>query len=117
VTTASSAEFRSRIYEAYASQHAGHIRNGDFTHQTSLTARSIPQLAAGAGFGSVLARSSPPVAHGPISAACVMVWQIVRACYRIVLAAETGILRGRILTQNFTFAARKGDVTVKRAES
>ena len=28
----------------------GHIRNGDFTHQTSFTARSIRQLAAAAGF-------------------------------------------------------------------
>ena len=27
----------------------GHIRNGDFTHQTSFTARSIRQLAAAAG--------------------------------------------------------------------
>ena len=32
----------------------GHIRDGDFTHQTSFTARSIRQLAAAAGFDSVL---------------------------------------------------------------
>ena len=32
----------------------GHIRNGDFTHQTSFTARSIRQLATAAGFASVL---------------------------------------------------------------
>jgi 2-polyprenyl-3-methyl-5-hydroxy-6-metoxy-1,4-benzoquinol methylase len=85
----------------------GHIRDGDFTHQTSFTARSIRQLAAAAGFDSVLARSSPPVAHGLASAARVMVWQVVSACYRITLAAETGMLRGHIVTQNLTFAARK----------
>ena len=86
----------------------GHIRNGDFTHQTSFTARSVRQLAAAAGFDSVLARSSPPVAHGLASAARAMTWQVVSACYRIALAAETGTLRGHIVTLNLTFVARKG---------
>jgi 2-polyprenyl-3-methyl-5-hydroxy-6-metoxy-1,4-benzoquinol methylase len=86
----------------------GHIRNGDFTHQTSFTARSIRQLAAAAGFDAVLARSSPPVAHGLASAVRAVTWQIVSACYRIALAAETGTLRGHIVTLNLTFAARKG---------
>ena len=86
----------------------GHIRDGDFTHQTSFTARSIHQLATAAGFGSVLSRPSPPVAHGLASAARVTVWQVVSACYRIALFAETGMLRGHIVTQNLTFAARKG---------
>ena len=86
----------------------GHIRNGDFTHQTSFTARSIRQLAAATGFEAVVARSCPPVAHGLASTGRVMVWQVVSACYRIALAAETGVLRGHIVTQNLTFAARKG---------
>ena len=95
----------------------GHIRDGDFTHQTSFTARSIRQLAAAAGFDSVLTRSSPPVAHGLASAARVTIWQLVSACYRIALAAETGMLRGHIVTQNMMFVARKGTVIVKPAES
>ena len=85
----------------------GHIRNGDFTHQTSFTASSIRQLGAAAGFDSVLALSCPPVAHGLISTARAMTWQVVSACYRLALAAETGMLRGHIVTQNLTFAARK----------
>jgi len=85
----------------------GHIRAGDFTHQTSFTARSICQLAAAAGFESVVTRSSPPIAHGLASAARVVVWQMVSACYRVALAAETGMLRGHIVTQNLMFAARK----------
>jgi 2-polyprenyl-3-methyl-5-hydroxy-6-metoxy-1,4-benzoquinol methylase len=85
----------------------GHIRDGDFTHQTAFTARSIRQLAAAAGFDLVLVRSSPPVAHGLASAARVLVWQAVSACYRLALAAETGSLHGHIVTQNLTFAARK----------
>jgi SAM-dependent methyltransferase len=85
----------------------GHIRDGDFTHQTSFTARSIRQLAAAAGFDTVLARSSPPVVHGLASAARVTVWQLISGCYRIALAAETGATRGHIVTMNLTFAARK----------
>ena len=88
----------------------GHIRAGDFTHQTSFTSRSIRQLAAAARFESVITRSSPPIAHGLVSAARVVTWQIVSACYRIALAAETGMLRGDIVTMNLTFAARKGSV-------
>jgi hypothetical protein len=49
VTTANPVSLRSRLYEAYTTQHAGsgggHIRDGDFTHQTSFTACSIHQLA------------------------------------------------------------------------
>ena len=93
----------------------GHIRDGDFTHQTSFTARSIRQLAAAAGFDAVLARSSPPVAHGLASAARVVAWQVVSACYRIALVAETGMLRDHIVTQNLTFAARKGAELVNSA--
>jgi len=54
-----------------------------------------------------VARSCPPVAHGLASTARVIVWQLVSAGYRIALAAETGMLRGHIVTQNLTFAARR----------
>jgi 2-polyprenyl-3-methyl-5-hydroxy-6-metoxy-1,4-benzoquinol methylase len=94
----------------------GHIRDGDFTHQTSFTARSVRQLAAAAGFASVLPRSSPPVAHGLASAARATVWHVVSACYRIALAAETGMLQGHIVTQNLTFAAQKGVKFVSPAD-
>jgi len=85
----------------------GHIRNGDFTHQTSFTARSIAQLAAAAGFDSVQARPAPPVAHGVVSAGRALAWQVISTCYRVALAAETGTLRGHIVTLNLTFVARK----------
>ena len=95
----------------------GHIRNGDFTHQTSFTARSIRQLAAAAGFDTVLARSCPPAAHGLASSMRLMVWQAVSVCHRIALAAETGMLRGHIVTLNLTFAARKSAEPVNPADS
>jgi 2-polyprenyl-3-methyl-5-hydroxy-6-metoxy-1,4-benzoquinol methylase len=84
----------------------GHIRYGDFTHESSYTARSVQQLAAAAGFSSVTVQPCPPVAHGIVSAARVAVWKPVSSLYKIALAAETGVLRGHIVTQNFTFVAR-----------
>ena len=45
-----------------------------------------------------------------------VVWQVVGACYRIALAAETGMLRGHIVTQNLIFAARKDKEHVSPAE-
>ena len=92
----------------------GHIRAGDFTHLTSFTERSIRQLATAVGFESVLARPSSPIAHGLVSAVRVVVWQVVSACYRLSLAAETGVLRGHIVTQNLTFAVRKGTIAAEQ---
>jgi 2-polyprenyl-3-methyl-5-hydroxy-6-metoxy-1,4-benzoquinol methylase len=85
----------------------GHIRYGDFTHESSYTARSVRQLAAVAGFCSVRVQPCPPVAHGLMSAARVTAWKLVSALYKIALAAETGVLRGHVVTQNLAFVARK----------
>jgi SAM-dependent methyltransferase len=85
----------------------GNIRYGDFTHETSYTARSVRQIAAAAGFSSVVVKPCPPVAHGLLSAARVVVWKPVSALFKVALAAETGQLLGHVVTQNLTFAARK----------
>jgi 2-polyprenyl-3-methyl-5-hydroxy-6-metoxy-1,4-benzoquinol methylase len=85
----------------------GHIRYGDFTHESSYTAGSVRQLAAAAGFCSVTARSCPPSAHGLMSAARVAAWKPLSALCKLALAAETGVLRGHIVTQNLSFVAFK----------
>ena len=85
----------------------GHIRYGDFTHETWFTARSVRQLAAATGFRPVTVLSCPPVAHGLVSAARVAVWKPISGLYKLALAAETGTLRGHIVTQNLTVVARK----------
>jgi 2-polyprenyl-3-methyl-5-hydroxy-6-metoxy-1,4-benzoquinol methylase len=85
----------------------GYIRYGDFTHESSYTARSVRQLAAAAGFSSIAVQACPPVAHGLMSAARVAAWKPVSALYKLALAAETGVLRGHIVTQNLIFVARK----------
>jgi hypothetical protein len=50
---------------------------------------------------------SPPVAHGLASAARVVVWKMVSGLCKTALAAETGVARGHIVTQNLTFTARR----------
>jgi SAM-dependent methyltransferase len=97
--------FVARVPNA-VSPFGGHIRYGDFTHETWFTAASIRQLAGAAGFGPVTARPCPPVAHGVPSAARAVVWKLVSGLCKTALAAETGLLRGHIVTQNLMFAAR-----------
>jgi 2-polyprenyl-3-methyl-5-hydroxy-6-metoxy-1,4-benzoquinol methylase len=91
-----------------ASPFGGLIRHGDFTHESSYTARCIRQLAAAAGFGSVAILPCPPIAHGLISSGRLVIWKALSGLWKIALAAETGVLRGHIVTQNLTFIARKG---------
>lgn len=98
--------FVARVPNA-VSPFGGHIRYGDFTHESWFTARSVQQLAAAACFEAVTVLPCPPVAHGAVSAMRVAVWKSVSAMYKIALAAETGVLRGHIVTQNLIFAAYK----------
>jgi SAM-dependent methyltransferase len=87
----------------------GHIRHGDFTHESSFTSGSVRQLIAASGFGSVTVAPCPPIAHGLISAGRAVAWKMISGCYKIALAAETGVASGHIVTQNLTFIARKAE--------
>ena len=98
--------FVARVPNA-VSPFGGRIQHGDFTHESWYTERSVRQLAAAAAFRSVTVLPCPPVAHGLISGARLIVWASVSAFLKVALAAETGSLRGHIITQNLTFAARK----------
>jgi 2-polyprenyl-3-methyl-5-hydroxy-6-metoxy-1,4-benzoquinol methylase len=100
--------FIARVPNA-VSPFGGHIRYGDFTHESWFTACSVRQLAAAAGFKSVAVVPCPPIAHGLASAARVSVWRLFSGLYKFALAAETGALRGHIVTQNLTFVAYKED--------
>lgn len=98
--------FVARVPNA-VSPFGGHIRYGDFTHESYYTARSIRQLAAAADYDSVTVQPCPPIIHGLMSMVRVALWKPISASYQIALAAETGMLRGHIVTQNMTFVARK----------
>lgn len=97
--------FIARVPNA-VSPFGGNIRYGDFTHESSFTARSVRQLAAASGFHSIDVRSCPPLAHGLKSAARAAIWRPFSALLTVILAAETGTFRGHIVTQNLTFVAK-----------
>jgi 2-polyprenyl-3-methyl-5-hydroxy-6-metoxy-1,4-benzoquinol methylase len=84
----------------------GLYQHGDFTHETSFTARSAAQVMRAAGFTQVAVFGCPPIAHSPASAVRRTLWAAVSAGYAVVLATETGSLRGHIVTQNMTIVAR-----------
>jgi 2-polyprenyl-3-methyl-5-hydroxy-6-metoxy-1,4-benzoquinol methylase len=96
--------FVARVPNA-GSPFGGQIRYGDFTHETWYTARSVRQLAAAAGFGPVEVIGCPPPAHGMASTGRALLWKPVSGLLKLVLAVETGAVRGHIVTQNLTFAA------------
>lgn len=85
----------------------GKIRYSDFTHEQAFTPSSIRQVLAASGFarGEVLAEG--PRVHGVVSAARWVIWKVASLFLLLYLGAETGRLRGHILTQNLIAAARK----------
>lgn len=99
--------FVARVPNA-VSPFGGSIRYGDFTHETWYTERSVRQLSAAAGFASASVRPCDPIAHGLVSTLRTAVWKAASGLCKLALAAETGSLRGHIVTQNLTFVARKG---------
>lgn len=98
--------FIARVPNA-VSPFGGYIRYGDFTHETWFTARSVRQLAAAAGLVPIEVTGCPPPMHGAASAVRVAIWKPVSALFKLALAAETGAVRGHIVTQNLTFAVAK----------
>jgi 2-polyprenyl-3-methyl-5-hydroxy-6-metoxy-1,4-benzoquinol methylase len=98
--------FIARVPNA-VSPFGGHIRYGDFTHETWYTARSVRQLAAAAGLGPVQVIGCPPPVHGAASAVRATLWKPVSGLFKLALALETGAVRGHIVTQNLTFAAAR----------
>jgi 2-polyprenyl-3-methyl-5-hydroxy-6-metoxy-1,4-benzoquinol methylase len=97
--------FVARVPNA-GSPFGGRIRHGDVTHESWYTTSSIRQLATAAGFESIEAIACPPPMHGLASAVRVAAWKPISGFLKLALAAETGALRGHIVTQNLTFVAR-----------
>jgi 2-polyprenyl-3-methyl-5-hydroxy-6-metoxy-1,4-benzoquinol methylase len=91
-----------------ASPFAGGIRYADLTHQTMFTAQSLRQLGTNAGFRSVQIFPCPPPVHGAASALRAALWRLVSGGMKLALAAETGQLRGHVVTQNIVAVMRLG---------
>jgi 2-polyprenyl-3-methyl-5-hydroxy-6-metoxy-1,4-benzoquinol methylase len=98
--------FVARVPNA-VSPFGGHIRYGDFTHETWFTVQSVRQLAAAAGLGPVRVIGCPPPVHGAASAVRLALWKPISGLFKLALAAETGVVHGHIVTQNLTFVATK----------
>ncbi|MCA1711247.1 MAG: class I SAM-dependent methyltransferase [Actinobacteria bacterium] len=84
----------------------GLIRHGDLTHESWFTPRSLAQLCRATGFAAPEVFPCPPVAHGLKSRLRSVAWSLASSGIKAALAAETGVLRGHIVTQNMTFRAR-----------
>src|SRR6201996_3145089 len=91
--------FVARVPNA-VSPFGGHIRYGDFTHETWFTPVSVRQIAAAAGFRVVDVAGCPPAAHGAVSALRSALWKPVSGLFKLALALETGAVRGHVVTQN-----------------
>jgi SAM-dependent methyltransferase len=86
----------------------GNFRHGDVTHETWFTARNLRQFGAAAGFARTDVYPCPPRVHGAKSAARAAAWKVASGAMKLVLAAETGVVRGHLVTQNIVGVLQKG---------
>jgi 2-polyprenyl-3-methyl-5-hydroxy-6-metoxy-1,4-benzoquinol methylase len=86
----------------------GNFRHGDITHETSFTASNLRQLGTAARFDTVRVLACPPAVHGAKSLVRHAVWKAASGAMKLTLAAETGALRGHLVTQNIVAVMRKG---------
>lgn len=90
-----------------ASPFFGRYRYGDFTHGTAFTATSVHQVLGATGFDQIEVFPTDPVPHGFLSLARSILWKGVASMLRVLLAIETGEVRGHVLTQNLVAVGRR----------
>lgn len=87
---------------------AARMRYWDVLATGAFTRASIEQIVRTCGFQEVRCYEDTPAVHGLASAARWLIWKLVRAGARLVLAAETGETgREAIFSQCFLAVARK----------
>lgn len=82
------------------------IRYGDLTHVQAFTPNSARQMLSATGFSNIESYEERPVAHGLTSLVRRILWDLGTLPYRLLLAAETGVVRS-ILSENLLVRARK----------
>ncbi|MBI5723893.1 MAG: class I SAM-dependent methyltransferase [Planctomycetes bacterium] len=82
------------------------IRYGDVTHENCFTPQSIRQALRVCGIHSVECFEDKPLIHGLKSLFRYILWVLLTAPFRLLLAAETGTT-GQVLSQNMLVVARK----------
>jgi len=83
------------------------ILYSDFTHEMAFTPSSIRQVLAATGFERIEVYPEGPRVHGWVSAVRWVAWKFICAFLLLYLAAETGRIRGHVLTQNLIAVAQK----------
>ncbi len=84
----------------------GNYAYGDFTHRTVFTHRSLEQIARTVGLEPVAVHAVTPPRGGIVRSVRRLIWSLVSGVLKLALAAETGRLRGHVVTQNLVFVAR-----------
>lgn len=79
---------------------SGVVFNGDFTHETCFTDKSLKQLFSICGFRNVESYEDYPVIHGVKSFIRYALWKIVRGLYKFMYMVESGSNEKIILSQN-----------------
>lgn len=88
---------------------AGRYGYGDFTHGTIFTPRSLGQILTVTGFADVRVFAVNPTVRGPLSFIRWATWQLAAAILKGALIAESGVVRGLIVSQNIVVVARRLD--------
>ncbi|MFL5679348.1 MAG: methyltransferase domain-containing protein [Chloroflexota bacterium] len=86
---------------------AGRTRYADFTHEVAFTTSSITQVLRATGFAGVRVYPCEPAPHGFLSSARLVIWRAFALVAKAGLAAETGVVRGHIVTQDLIAVATK----------
>jgi 2-polyprenyl-3-methyl-5-hydroxy-6-metoxy-1,4-benzoquinol methylase len=79
---------------------------GDLTHETALSPRSFRQACAAAGLSDVACFPCKPGLHGLKSVSRMFVLRVGHGMLKLACAAETGTVRGHIVTANFVGVAK-----------
>lgn len=82
------------------------IRYGDITHENCFTSMSISQVLRASGTFSIKCFEDTPVVHGFKSMFRYIIWVLLSAPFRLLMAAETGTTK-HFLSQNIFVIAKK----------
>lgn len=87
--------------------HGMRIRHGDLTHEQAFTQLSAAQAFTAVGFRNITCHEDRPAVHGMKSLMRRLIWDVGTMPHRLLLAAETGLTGGFLLSQNIFIQATR----------
>jgi 2-polyprenyl-3-methyl-5-hydroxy-6-metoxy-1,4-benzoquinol methylase len=79
----------------------GAVRYGDFTHEISLTPKSLAQVLSIYGFSKFEAQECVPYVHGFKSFIRSLLWKLLHCIYKLLNSIETGSAGSKIYSRVF----------------